>query len=87
MENLHLSVIPAQAGIHWLQVLRDPCFRRDDGEEALFDTLFFHKAILRCHKINTINIYVDFTREDIGQEIPKNVSWRNKGFVPGTCTT
>ncbi len=39
MENLHLSVIPAKAGIHWLQVLRDPCLRRDDGEEAFFDTL------------------------------------------------
>jgi len=40
MENLHLSVIPAQAGIHWLQVpLRDPCLRRDDGEEAFCDTL------------------------------------------------
>jgi hypothetical protein len=40
MENVHLSVIPAKAGIHWLQVLGDPCLRRDDGEEALFDTLF-----------------------------------------------
>jgi hypothetical protein len=39
MENLHLSVIPAQAGILWLQVLGDPCLRRDDGEEAFFDTL------------------------------------------------
>jgi len=39
MENLHLSVMPAKAGIHWLQVLRDPCFRRDDGEEAFPDTL------------------------------------------------
>jgi hypothetical protein len=48
MENVHLSVIPAPAyclqgqapaGIHWLQVLRDPCLRRDDGEEASFDTL------------------------------------------------
>jgi hypothetical protein len=39
MENVHLSVIPAKAGIHWLQVLRDPCLRRDDGEEAFFDTL------------------------------------------------
>jgi len=34
MENLHLSVIPAKAGIQWHQVLRDPCLRRDDGEEA-----------------------------------------------------
>jgi hypothetical protein len=39
VENVHLFVIPAKAGIHWLQVLRDPCLRRDDGEEALFDTL------------------------------------------------
>jgi len=39
MENLHLSVIPAHAGIPWLQVLRDPCLRRDDVEEAFFDTL------------------------------------------------
>ncbi len=38
MENLHPSVIPAEAGIQWLQVLRDPCFRRDDGEEAFFVT-------------------------------------------------
>ena len=38
MENFHLSVIPAQAGIHWLQVLGDPCLRRDDGEEAFFNT-------------------------------------------------
>jgi hypothetical protein len=39
MENLHLSVIPAKAGIQWLQVLGDPCLRRDDGEEAFYDTL------------------------------------------------
>jgi len=39
MENVHLSVIPAQAGIHWLQVLGDPCLRRDDGEGASFDTV------------------------------------------------
>jgi hypothetical protein len=38
MENVHLSVIPAQAGIQWLQVLGDPCLRRDDGEEAFSDT-------------------------------------------------
>jgi len=38
MEKLHLCVIPS-AGIHWLHVLRDPCLRRDDGEEAFFDTL------------------------------------------------
>jgi hypothetical protein len=47
MENVHLSVIPAKAGIHWLQVLRDPCLRRDDGEEAFFDTLFWEKARVR----------------------------------------
>jgi hypothetical protein len=39
MEKLHLCVIPAKAGIHWLHVLRDPCLRRDDGEEAFTDTL------------------------------------------------
>ena len=39
MENVRLSVIPAQAGIQWLQVLRDPCLRRDDGEEAILETL------------------------------------------------
>jgi len=39
MKKLNLCVIPAQAGIHWLQVLRDPCLRRDDGEEVFFDTL------------------------------------------------
>jgi hypothetical protein len=39
MGDLHLPVIPAKAGIRWLQVLGDPCFRRDDGEEAFFDTL------------------------------------------------
>ncbi len=27
MEYLHLSVIPAKAGIQWLHVLRDPRFR------------------------------------------------------------
>jgi len=32
MKKLNLCVIPAEAGIHWLQVLRDPCLRRDDGE-------------------------------------------------------
>ena len=25
MENLYLAVIPAKAGIHWLQELGDPC--------------------------------------------------------------
>ena len=48
MEYLHFSVIPAKAGIQWLQVLRDP--RRslppqslggggDDGKLVFFDTL------------------------------------------------
>jgi hypothetical protein len=48
MENLYFAVIPAQAGIQWLQVLRDP--RRslppqslggggDDGKLVFFDTL------------------------------------------------
>jgi hypothetical protein len=41
MENLYLGVIPAPAyclqgqapaGIDWLQVLTDPCLRRDDGK-------------------------------------------------------
>jgi len=41
MEHSHLSVIPAKAGIHWLQVLGDPCLRRDDGQEAIFDTLLW----------------------------------------------
>jgi len=40
MENLYFAVMPAKAGIHWLQVLRDPCLRRHDGEEAFFDILF-----------------------------------------------
>jgi len=39
MEHFYSAVMPAKAGIHWLQVLRDPCLRRDDGEEAFFDTL------------------------------------------------
>jgi len=48
MENLHLSVIPAPAyclqgqapaGNPWLQVLRDPCLRRDGSEEPFTDTL------------------------------------------------
>ena len=47
MENLYFAVIPAKAGIQWLQVLRDP--RRslppqslggggDDGKLVFFDT-------------------------------------------------
>ena len=31
MENLYLAVIPAEAGIQWLQVLGDPRLRGDDG--------------------------------------------------------
>jgi hypothetical protein len=50
MENLHLSVNPAKAGIQWLKVLRDPCFRRDDGEEAFFDTLAGGDAVAHCAK-------------------------------------
>ncbi|MGW8323404.1 MAG: hypothetical protein ACWGSD_17795, partial [Thermodesulfobacteriota bacterium] len=38
MEERHHTVIPAKAGIHWLRVHRDPCLRRDDSEEAFFDT-------------------------------------------------
>jgi len=34
-----LVVIPAQAGIHWLQELRDRCLRRDDGKWAFFNIL------------------------------------------------
>jgi hypothetical protein len=41
MQNFYFAVIPAQAGIQWLQELRDPCLRRDDGEEAFFDTLLW----------------------------------------------
>jgi hypothetical protein len=32
MENFYLAVIPAQAGIPWLNVLRDPRLRGDDGK-------------------------------------------------------
>ena len=39
MENFYSAVIPAKAGIQWLQGLGDPCLRRDDGKEAFFDTL------------------------------------------------
>jgi hypothetical protein len=39
MEYLSLSVIPAQAGIHWLQGLGDPCLRRDDSKLVFLDTL------------------------------------------------
>ena len=32
MEHFFFAVIPAQAGIQWLQELGDPCLRRDDGK-------------------------------------------------------
>ena len=32
MENLYLSVIPSEAGIRWLQVLRDSRFRGSDED-------------------------------------------------------
>jgi len=56
MKHLHLSVIPAKAGIQWLQELRDPCRSlplqavgrgRDDGEEAFFDTLSRERTRVR----------------------------------------
>ena len=37
MENFYFAVIPAKAGIHWLQGLRDP--RGEDGKLVFFDTL------------------------------------------------
>ena len=39
MEHFFFAVIPAKAGIHWLQELRDPRFRGDDGKLVFFDTL------------------------------------------------
>jgi len=39
MENLYLAVIPAEAGIQWLQELGDPRLRGDDGKLVFFDTL------------------------------------------------
>jgi len=39
MENFYLAVIPAQAGIQWLQELRDSRFRGSDSNCAFFDTL------------------------------------------------
>jgi hypothetical protein len=38
MENLYLAVIPAEAGIQWLQELGDPRLRGDDGKLVFFDT-------------------------------------------------
>jgi len=34
MESFTLAVIPAQAGIQWLQVFRDPRFRWSHEEEC-----------------------------------------------------
>ena len=34
-----MAVIPAKAGIQWLQALRDPRLRGDDGKWGSFDTL------------------------------------------------
>ena len=48
MDYLHLSVIPAKAGIHWLQVLRDPCLRRDDGKLVFFDTREGGDPVAQC---------------------------------------
>jgi hypothetical protein len=39
MQNLYFAVIPAKAGIRWLQVLGDPRLRGDDGKLVFFDTL------------------------------------------------
>ena len=39
MENFYSAVIPAKAGIQWLQGLRDPRLRGDDGKLVFFDTL------------------------------------------------
>ena len=32
MENVYFAVIPAEAGIHWLQELRDSRFRGNDDD-------------------------------------------------------
>jgi hypothetical protein len=48
MERFFFAVIPAQAGIQWLQEFGDPCRSlplqaagrgRDDGKQAFFDSL------------------------------------------------
>ena len=39
MEHFFFAVIPAQADIHRLQVLRDPRLRGDDGNYVFFNTL------------------------------------------------
>ena len=38
MEHFYSAVIPAKAGIQWLQELRDPRLRGDDGKLVFFDT-------------------------------------------------
>jgi hypothetical protein len=38
MEHFYFAVIPAKAGIQWLQELRDPRLRGDDGKLVFFDT-------------------------------------------------
>jgi hypothetical protein len=47
MENLYFTVIPAKAGIHWLQELRDPRLRGDDSKLVFFDTLLRERARVR----------------------------------------
>jgi hypothetical protein len=54
MEHLHLSVIPAKAGIQWLQELGDPCLRRDDGKLVFFDTLLREQESPRNPGISTL---------------------------------
>ena len=39
MENFYSAVIPAKAGIQWLQGLRDPRLRGDDSKLVFFDSL------------------------------------------------
>ncbi len=38
MEHFYFAVIPAKAGIQWLQELRDPRLSGDDGKLVFFDT-------------------------------------------------
>ena len=47
MEDVDPSVIAAEAGIHWLQVLRGPCLRRDDGGLLFFGALSRQSAGMR----------------------------------------
>jgi|GEM_PF-3337528 len=46
MDNLHLAVIPAEAGIPEHLESLDSCLRRHDGQEAFFDT-FLSTLLLR----------------------------------------